>query len=155
MADILAPPWQPCCPREILVPPKCPDNDHRSVARAPRVQFPNGSPGRRPGLQRTGVTTGRHSDSLAHVQSPFQAVRPSRSAPGEAACHVKRLLLLQDVATGPRQFVRQRLGGDDIVGLRFLAFEESPRFGTESPRVPWRLVGLSQATMSACSASCL
>ena len=25
----------------------------------------------------------------------------------------------------------------------------------ESPRVPWRLVGLSQATMSACSASCL
>lgn len=42
-----------------------------------------------------------------------------------------------------------------LIRRREEALSQIKQYDHESPRVPWRLVGLSQATMSACSASCL
>ena len=58
IADTLAPPWQPSCPRETLVPPKCPVSGHRPVACARRVQSQLAHPADDPGVQAPGV----HSD---------------------------------------------------------------------------------------------
>lgn len=58
---------------------------------------------------------------------------PDRRRPsGKAARHVERLALLQDVIAGARQLVRQRLGGDDVVGLGLLALVESFGFGAKA-----------------------
>lgn len=61
-------------------------------------------------------------------QSPILAHRCRRNS-CEAASHVKRLALLQNVEAGPRQFVRQRLDRHHVVGLGPLAFIETLGLG--------------------------
>src|SRR5690349_9248811 len=56
-----------------------------------------------------------------------------RRASGKAARCVERPALLQDMIAGTRQLVRQRLGGNDVVGPGLLAFMEALGFGTKAP----------------------
>jgi hypothetical protein len=73
-ANVLAEPWQQSCPRETLVPPRCPDNAHRAVARAKRVQSLAGSPRQTTRYTTTqAVALALHSEPLARNQSPLLA----------------------------------------------------------------------------------
>lgn len=76
------------------------------------------------------------SNSVQLVAAPI-TVRgsPDRRRPfqGKAARYVERLALLQDVVTGARQLVCQRLGSDDVVGLGFLAVMEALGLGAKAP----------------------
>ena len=67
------------------------------------------------------------------IPAPILAYRRRRNS-GEAACYVKEFLLLQNGVVRSRQFVRQRFGGDDIVGLGFLAGKETSGFFTVATR---------------------
>src|SRR6202048_3453142 len=81
------------------------------------------------------------SNSVRLVAAPVTVPgSPDRRRPsGKAARYVERLALLQDVIKSARQFVRQRLGGDDLVGLRFLTLVEPLGLGTEALREIRRL----------------
>src|SRR5258708_4933749 len=74
------------------------------------------------------------SNSVQLVAAPV-TVRgsPDRRRPsGKAARYVERLAFLQDVVAGARQLVRQRLGGDNFVGLGFLALVEALGLGAKA-----------------------
>lgn len=75
------------------------------------------------------------SNSVQLVAAPV-TVRgsPDRRRPsGKAARYVERLALPQDVVASARQLVRQRLGGNDVVGFGLLAFVETLGLGTKAP----------------------
>jgi hypothetical protein len=73
-ANVLAAPWQQSCPRETLVPPRCPCNTHRAVARAKRVQSLAGSPRQTTRYTTTqAVALALHSEPLARNQTPLLA----------------------------------------------------------------------------------
>src|SRR5260221_1521366 len=75
------------------------------------------------------------SNSVQLVAAPV-TVRgsPDRRRPsGEAARCVERLALLQDVVAGARQLVRQRLGGNNVVGPGLLALVETLGLGAKAP----------------------
>src|SRR6266478_3429989 len=74
------------------------------------------------------------SNSVQLVAAPV-TVRgsPDRRRPsGKASRYVERLALLQDVVAGARQLVRQRLGGNDVVGPGFLALVETLGLGAKA-----------------------
>src|ERR1700738_3423215 len=75
------------------------------------------------------------SNSVRLVAAPVTVPgSPDRRRPsGKAARYVERLALLQDVIAGARQLVRQRLGGDDVVGPGLLAFVETLGLGAKAP----------------------
>src|SRR5712691_11491967 len=74
------------------------------------------------------------SNSVQLVAAPVTVPgSPDRRRPsGKAARYVERLALLQDVVAGARQLVRQRLGGNDVVGPGFLAFMEAFGLGAKA-----------------------
>ena len=53
--------------------------------------------------------------------------------------YIERLVLLQHMEAGPRQLVRQRLGGDDTVALRLLSIMEPLGLRAEALREVRRL----------------
>src|SRR5208282_2639055 len=58
-----------------------------------------------------------NSGELVATPVPVPGSPDRRRPSGKAARYVERLALLQDVIAGARQLVRQRLGGDHVVGL--------------------------------------
>lgn len=71
-------------------------------------------------------------------QSPILAHRFRRNS-CEAARHVERLALLQNVEAGPRQLVRQRLDRHHVVRLCLLPLVETFRLGAVAQREVGRL----------------
>jgi len=69
--------------------------------------------------------------SWFEVQSPILARRCRRNS-CEAARHIKRFALLQNVEARPRQLVRQRLDRHHVVRPGLLTFVEPFCFGTEA-----------------------
>ena len=67
------------------------------------------------------------------LQAPYRACRCRRNS-CEAARHVKRFALLQNVEARPCQLVRQRLDRHHVVCLGFLAFVEPFGLGAEAQR---------------------
>jgi hypothetical protein len=68
-------------------------------------------------------TAARHPIQVpgAVAQSSHGACRSPSKVLREAACHIKRFVLLQNMEAGSRQFVRERLACDDRVRPGFLA----------------------------------
>src|SRR6202022_3754643 len=127
-------PWRHGRPRRTLVPPRIQKNFTEPWLPAGRRQSPDGLR-----CGRSAVTTAGDGDpasnSVQVVAAPV-TVRglPDRRRPsGKAARWVERLALLQDVITGARQLVCQRLGGNYVVGPGLLALVETLGFGTKAP----------------------
>src|SRR5437868_12297255 len=127
-------PWRHGRPRRILVPPRIQKRCTEPWLPACRRQSPNGLR-----YGRSAVTAAGDGDpasnSVQLVAAPV-TVRgsPDRRRPsGKAARYIERLALLQDVIAGARQLVRQRFGGDNVVGPGLLALVETLGFGAEAP----------------------
>src|SRR6266481_6128761 len=133
-------PWRRCRPRRTLVPPRIQKNFTEPWLPAGRRQSPDGLR-----CGRSAVTAAGDGDpasnSVQLVAAPV-TVRgsPDRRRPsGKAARWVERLALLQDVVAGARQLVRQRLGGNNVVGPGLLALVETPGLGAKAHREVRRL----------------
>jgi len=73
--------------------------------------------------------TASHSDQMAVAPVPRSGLAGRRPYSCEAARHVKRFALLQNVEASPHQLVRQRLDRHHVAGLGFLPFVEMLRLG--------------------------
>src|SRR6266478_5136971 len=127
-------PWRQCRPRRTLVPLRIQKNFTEPWLPVCRRQSPDGLR-----CGRSAVTAAGDGDpasnSVQLVAAPVTVPgSPDRRRPsGKAARYVERLALLQDVVAGARQLVRQRLGGNDVVGLGLLALVETLGLGTKAP----------------------
>lgn len=109
-------PWRLCRPRRTLVAHRIQSNLTVPWLPACRRQSPDGLRCVRSAFTAAGDGDPA-SNSVRLVATPVTVHgSPDRRRPsGKAARYVERLALLEDVIAGPRQLVRQRLGGDDGV----------------------------------------
>jgi len=122
-----------CRPRRTLVPLRVQWVNHRPVAAGLPVPIPGWLTLRAIRFCCSGDgKLASNSDQLALIPVPNSG-SPVPSNSCEAARHIERLTVLQDVITRPRQLVRQCLDGNHVVGFRFLSLIKTLGFRTVTP----------------------